>query len=106
MIGPIRRVSLLANQNTHSVRLDLENDEMRVSARTPELGEGQETLDIGSEEVELEIAFDAHYLRDALSHIDAHEVVMEFKDSLSAAIIKPVEDGSHLCLIMPMRLDT
>ena len=34
LIGPIRRVSLLANQNTHSVRLDLENDEMRVSART------------------------------------------------------------------------
>jgi len=105
LIGPIRRVSLLANQNTHSVRLDLENDEMRVSARTPELGEGQETLDIGSEEVELEIAFDAYYLRDALSHIDAHEVVMEFKDSLSATIIKPVEDDSHLCLIMPMRLD-
>merc|ERR1712138_355948 len=44
LIGTVRRVSLLANQNTHSVRLELENNQMRLSARTPELGEGEETL--------------------------------------------------------------
>ena len=79
---------------------------MRLSARTPELGEGEETLDIGGESEGLEIALDARYLRNVLAHIDAHEVIMGFKDSVSIAIIKPVEDDSHLCLIMPMRLNT
>ena len=106
LIGTVRRVSLLANQNTHSVRLELENNQMRLSARTPELGEGEETLDVGGESEGLEIALDARYLRNVLSHIDAHEVIMGFKDSVSIAIIKPVEDDSHLCLIMPMRLNT
>jgi len=41
-----------------------------------------------------------------LRHIQTEEVVMEFKDALSAVVLKPVGEDNHLGLIMPMRLES
>jgi DNA polymerase-3 subunit beta len=78
---------------------------MRVSAKSPELGEAFETLDISSANGEIDIGFDAQYIKDALAHITPGEILLEFKDALSAVTLRPVESEDHLCLIMPMRLD-
>ncbi len=105
LLSAIRRVALLSNPKTFSIRLDIYESQIRVSAKTPELGEAYETVNTESGSGSLEVAFDARYLMDALRHIHTEFVAIEFKDSQSATVLKPVSDDNHLCLIMPMRLE-
>ena len=104
-LGALKRVALLASPKTHSIRLDIQENAVKASARTPELGEAYETMELKSGNGDLQIAFDAHFLMDALRHIQTEDVVLELKDSLSAVVLKPVGNDNHLCLIMPMRLE-
>jgi DNA polymerase III subunit beta len=104
-LNAVRRVALLANEKTHSIRLDITEDTIRVSARAPELGEAYETVPIIEANGTIEIALNARFLVDVLRHIDTDDVRIEFKDSQSAAVLKPVGEDNHLSLIMPMRLE-
>ena len=106
MLGGLRRVALLSNPKTYSIRLDIQDGKARISAKTPELGEAYETVDVESGDGEIQIAFDARFLVEAVGHIQAEDFRLELKDSLSAAVLKPVGDDGHLCLIMPMRLES
>ena len=106
MLGGLKRVALLSNPKTYSIRLDVQDGKVRISAKTPELGEAYETVDVTSGDGEIQIAFDARFLVEAVGHIQAEDFRLELKDSLSAAVLKPVGDDGHLCLIMPMRLDS
>ena len=102
----LRRVALFSNPKNYSIRLDVHENAVNISAKTPELGEAEETIDFKSSNGEIEIAFDARFLIDVLRHIQTEEVVMEFKDPLSAVVLKPVGEDNHLGLIMPMRLES
>ena len=106
MLGGLRRVSLLSNPKTYSIRLDVQDGKVRISAKTPELGEAYETVEVTGGDGEIQIAFDARFLVEAVGHIQAEDFRLELKDSLSAAVLKPVDDDGHLCLIMPMRLES
>ena len=106
LLSATRRVALLANPKTFSIRFDIQAEQIGVSAKAPDLGEAYETVAINSGSGSLEVAFDARFLTDALSHIATEEVLIEFKDALSAAVLKPVGEDNHLCLIMPMRLES
>ena len=104
-ISALRRVALFANPKNYSIRLDIHENAVNISAKTPEFGEAYETIELKSSNGEIEIAFDARFLMDVLRHIQTEEVAMEFKDSMSAVVLKPVGEDNHLGLIMPMRLE-
>lgn len=105
-LGALRRVALLSNPKTYSIRLDIEENSVKISAKTPELGEAYETVELKSGNGDIQIAFDARFLIEAVRHIETEDVLLELKDSLSAAVLKPVGKTDHLCLIMPMRLES
>ncbi len=100
-----RRVSVLANPKTLSIRLDAQDGLLRVSASTPDFGEAREEMDMEESTGDMQIAFNARFLMEVLQNVDSEHVLLELKDSLSAAILKPEGDEEYLCLIMPMRLE-
>lgn len=105
LLAAINRVSILAPR-TLSVRLEVGGDNLKVSASAPDVGEAQEEIKINNEgEREVQTAFNAKFIIDALKNIDTEELIIELKDSLSPAVIKPVGDDNYMCLIMPMRLE-
>ena len=108
LLSVIRRVSLLANPKTPSVRIESTETELSVSASTPELGEAQEQMQVKLEGGSVEIAFNARYVMDVLRNIEADEVLFKFRDSLSPVLVTPVEENGHeheyMCVIMPIRL--
>ena len=106
LLGALRRVALLSNPKTYSIRLDIQENSAKISAKTPELGEAYETVELEGGSGEIQIAFDARFLMEAVRHIQTDGVLLELKDSLSATILKPVGTADHLCLIMPMRLES
>jgi DNA polymerase-3 subunit beta len=108
LLSVVRRVSLLANPKTPSVRMESRETELSVSASTPELGEAQEQMQAKIEGGSVEIAFNARFIMDVLRNIEASEVLFKFRDSLSPVLVTPSEEDErecdYMCVVMPMRL--
>ncbi len=109
VIASIRRVSLYASATTHQVKLELGANSLKLSAQDIDFGgEATETLPCEYDGDGLEIGFNAVYLSDILTHLDADRVLMKFSTPTRAGIIVPAEESqneSTVMLIMPVRLN-
>lgn len=102
----VRRMAVVASDQTHRIRLKFENDRVHLNVLTPDLGEGHDELEIGYKGEELEIGFNANYLLEVLRYMPSDEVKIAFKAPERAATLEPIGDDvpEYLCLVMPLRL--
>ncbi|MGH7656917.1 MAG: DNA polymerase III subunit beta, partial [Gemmatimonadales bacterium] len=103
----LRRMSIVASDQTHRIRLQFGSGSCKLSVQTPDLGEAQEELTVSFEGDPLEIGFNATYVLDILKHIPTDEVRMTFKGPERAATCEPVgwdDPASFMTLVMPLRL--
>ena len=76
-----------------------------VAGTSAELGDNVSELDVtGINGEEIEIAFNARYMIDALSVAGTAEVALETTTSSSPGVIRPVGGEDYLCVIMPMHI--
>ncbi len=104
LIAALRRVSVLAEERTKPVKFLLSSGALKLSAHSPDLGEAEETLSVDYAGDEVAIGFNSRYLLDALGPIEAEQVAVELKDSLSPGVFKSPENEGYHCVIMPMRI--
>ena len=105
----LRRMSVVASEQTHRVRLSFNPNSLRFSVESPDLGEAQEELEIQYGGEALDIGFNAAYLLEVLRYLPTPEVRLTFKAPERAATLEPVraDDDTgpeYLCLVMPLRL--
>jgi DNA polymerase III subunit beta len=102
----IRRVAILSDERSRTVRLALSNGSLEITASHSDLGEAHETLDIEYAKEDLQVGFNYLYLLDFLGTADEPQVSFEFKDSESAAQIRtlPATDYNYRYVVMPMRI--
>lgn len=106
LTNAIKRVALLSNERSRAVRFQIEPGEVVVTSNSSEFGEAKEQLPVDYTGPALTICFNAQYVLDFLSVADTETVVLEFKDEMSQAVMKPVgADGyDYTYVIMPMRI--
>jgi DNA polymerase III subunit beta len=107
LTSAIRRMAIVASDQTHRIRMSLGGPMMKFSVQTPDLGEAAEELPVEFDGDPLEIGFNANYLLELLRYMPTSEVKMTFKAPERAATMEPVgnEDTPELlCLVMPLRL--
>jgi DNA polymerase-3 subunit beta len=102
LLDVTKRVGLLA-QNNLPVKLRLDN-ELEISAHTPDVGEGQEVLDAEYDGESLVIAFNPQFLNDGASAIASNRLVLQAADGLKPAILHSEGDEGFTYLLMPVRL--
>lgn len=100
----LRRVSVMAPEKVHSVRLSLSEGQLEVSTVSPELGEAKDVVPAEYTGAPVKIGFNGRYLQDAIGGILEQTARIEIKDEVSQVIIRPEEDRSFLAIIMPMRI--
>lgn len=102
----IRRVALMADERSHSIRFHLEPNQLVISSQNAEEGEAHETLQADYSGEESDIGFNAQYLQDFLNVVGEGKVVFEFKDGNSQAQIRPGDIGEYdyKYIVMPMRI--
>jgi DNA polymerase III subunit beta len=105
----LRRMAVVASDQTHRVRLSFSNGALRFSVETPDLGEAHEELEVDYQGETLEIGFNANYILEVLKYMPTEDVRMTFKAPERAATIEPAarQDEAtpdYFCLIMPLRL--
>ena len=105
MESAVRRMAVLASDQTHRIRLSFESDRVHLDVMTPDLGEAHDELELDYDGEVLRIGFNAHYLIEVLRNMPAGDVELAFKTAERAATIVPAESElDYLCLVMPLRL--
>jgi DNA polymerase-3 subunit beta len=103
-LSSLKRVSLLANQKSKGVTLTIAPGRMEISSNNPEMGDAKEEIEIGYKGQEMKIGFNAKYIQDVLSSITDESVDFEINDQLSPGLLRPHNDRSYTCVVMPMRI--
>jgi len=106
-LDALRRVSLLSDTLTHQVRIAVKPDTMVLSARTQDIGEAQEEIEVQYGGDEIVMGFNAQYLGELLRNMSSDEALVSLSSPLNAGLVEPVGQGegeNYLCLIMPLRL--
>jgi DNA polymerase-3 subunit beta len=106
----VRVSSLFAREAANTVRLQVEPGgelspgQLVITATSAELGSNVSDMDAMVEGEAIEIAFNARYLIDVLSVVDAAKVILETTNASSPGLLQPVGDQSFTHVIMPMHL--
>ena len=107
LASALKRMSVIASDQTHRIRLSFNSGMLKFSVQTPDLGEAQDELPIRYTGDQLDIGFNASYLLEILRYIPTDEVRMTFKAPERAATLEPEgwkDPASYMCLVMPLRL--
>ncbi|EGL83541.1 DNA polymerase III, beta subunit [Caldalkalibacillus thermarum TA2.A1] len=104
LLAAIERASLLAKDSKHVVKLSIQEERIHISSNTPEIGQVFEQVNAHHiEGEEIQIAFNARFMLDALRVIDSPQVSIQFTGALSPFVIKPTDHEHMLHLILPVR---
>ena len=105
MEATVRRMAVLASDQTHRIKMSFESDRVHLDVMTPDLGEAHDELALQYEGEAMRIAFNANYLIEMLRNMPDGDVKLAFKNAERAATIVPTESElDYLCLVMPLRL--
>lgn len=108
-LGSLRRISIYANKTTHQVRLKITGSELQVSAEDLDFSnEANERLSCEHEGEDIEIGFNARFMVEMLSNLDADQIKLNMSAPNKAGVILPVEkdkDEDILMLVMPVMLN-
>jgi DNA polymerase-3 subunit beta len=100
----VRRISLMAQKNA-PLRLAFKEGELTVSARTPDVGEAQETIPVPFSGEALEIGFNPEFLRDGLEAVESGDVLLKLISPLRPGLIQAADGSGFIYLLMPIRLN-
>ncbi len=103
----LKRMSVIASDQTHRIKMSFNTGMLKFSVTTPDLGEASDELPVNYTGDQLDIGFNATYLLEILRFMPTEQVRLTFKAPERAATIEPEgwdDAAKYLCLVMPLRL--
>ena len=100
----VDRVATVSADKTRSIKLELENDKLKLMVNNPEAGSALEELSVDYGSDALEIGFNARYLLDVAQQIEGETATFMFADPSSPTIILDDADKDALFVLMPLRV--
>ncbi len=102
MHSAVRRVSLLANEESRGVRMAFSKGSLKLTSRAPEQGEAVISLPIRYDGGEFEIGFNPTFLSDVLRVVSEDQVEFDFREPNRPGVFRQGDD--FLYVIMPVSL--
>jgi len=105
-----RTASIFAKDGSNIIRMhlmpaaaDTEPPKVEISARSEEVGDNQDLVDLDEiEGEEGKIAFNSRYLLDVLAVLEKGKVALETTTSSSPGVFKPTDSDDYIHVVMPM----
>ena len=105
-----RTASIFARDGSNIIRMhlmpaeaDAEPPKVEISARSEEVGDNEDTVDLDEiEGEEGKIAFNSRYLLDVLSVLEKGKIALETTTSSSPGVFKPTDSDDYIHVVMPM----
>jgi len=100
----VDRVAAIASEKTRAVKLALDKDRVTLSVTSPETGTAAEEVPADYTSPAFEVGFNARYLLDILSEIEADQVEVHLADAAAPTLIREDAKSPALYVLMPMRV--
>ncbi|MBI4469289.1 MAG: DNA polymerase III subunit beta [Acidobacteria bacterium] len=102
----LRRVSIVTDERSRAIRLQVAPDRFDLSAVRAEGGEeAREDFMVSYSGEEFEIGFNSGFLLDFFSAVPTGDLRMEFKDARGPILIRPIEEKyDYKYVVMPLRV--
>ena len=100
----VDRVSTVSTDKTRAIKINLNKDNMVISATNPDKGSASENVETKYDAEDVEIGFNSRYVLDVARQIKGDEVVIKVSDSVSPTLVYDKEDKDVLFVLMPMRV--
>jgi DNA polymerase-3 subunit beta len=106
LLETLRRVSILASDKSHAVKLELSAGLLRVLSQNPDLGDAKEEVPVDYAGEPLKIGFNSRYITDVAAVLKSDDVQLELADDLSPGVLRGAgpEDAGYTAVVMPMRI--
>src|SRR6266852_5760741 len=100
----VRAVSLFARDSANVIRVKAQAGSLVLSATTNEVGDSRAEMAAEVDGSDIQIAFNARYVLDALGVIGEDQVELLFDGPLSPGLLRPPGKDHYLYVIMPVRV--
>ena len=103
----IKRISLLADDKSRSVRVVLEDNKLEISSSNANLGEANQQISTTYSGEKLQLGFNCQYLLEFLAATEDYSISFDFKDSQSSGLLRPANEENeyrYRYIVMPMRI--
>jgi len=104
LLESLKRVSILSSEKTKGVKFHFGESLLELSSYNPDFGEAKEEISVEYKGEDLTVGFNYRFILEVLNILSSEEIIMEFEDGVSPAIIRPANDERHTCVVMPMRI--
>lgn len=95
--------SAIEKEKRYPVKINVEVGKVTISCAN-QTGDAKEEIYVETEGKELEIGFNPVFFLEALKAIDDEEVYIEFGTNRSPCIIKPIDNGDYIYMILPIKI--
>ena len=95
--------SAIEKEKKYPVKVCVDIGKVIISC-TNQTGDAKEEIYCATEGQNLEAGFNPKYFLDALRAIDDPETYVDFGTSISPCIIRPIDDGDYIYMILPIRM--
>lgn len=105
LLRAVRPAALIAHESANIVKLQVGGDGeagITVSANA-EVGDHVGAVEAAVEGDGTTIAFNARYLADVLTNVDADQFALELNGPLSPGVFRPIGDDQYVHVVMPVR---
>tara|TARA_Y100000992_G_scaffold297523_1_gene261246 strand:- start:658 stop:1773 length:1116 start_codon:yes stop_codon:yes gene_type:complete len=103
-VNSIERVASVSLDRKEGVKLVINKENVQLSVNSANSGEGNEIIKANFNSNNLNISFNSKYLIDIASEIEANDLKMNLKDSVSPVLIEDASDKNSYYVIMPMKI--
>ncbi|MEL7481366.1 MAG: DNA polymerase III subunit beta [Pseudomonadota bacterium] len=100
----VDRVSTVSAERSRSVKMSLHDGRLVLAVNHAETGQGNEELEAKYESDSMEVGFNAKYLLDVASQVEADDAEFHFGDPVSPALVIDPSDPSARYVLMPLRV--
>jgi DNA polymerase-3 subunit beta len=105
LLRAVRPAALIAHESANIVKLGvgLEGDPAVTVSANAEIGDHIGRVEAAVEGDGTTIAFNARFLADVLTNVDAEQFALELNGPLSPGVFRPVGDDRYVHVVMPLR---
>ncbi|MBQ3407846.1 MAG: DNA polymerase III subunit beta [Clostridia bacterium] len=108
LLNCFERISLISSssmerEKKYPVKVSIDIGKIVISC-TNQTGDAKEEMMVSTEGKNLEVGFNPKYFLDACRCIDDEEIFIDFGTSISPSIIRPIDEGDYIYMILPIRM--
>jgi len=102
LLAAAKRASILTNQDSVAIKMDISKEKITISKNTPYVGEVKEEVGVSYKGKDLTVGFNPDYIIEVLKNIDTKEIGFELAESDKPGVIRL--GGEYTYVVLPMQI--